>query len=162
MGRFKHPRKGVKMDRTTKDLAAPVPPTIMEYYSNIHLDIDILFVNKIPFLLATSRDIGFIHCKAMLSSTGKRIRNELQQIVIDYEARRFKVISMFGDGAFKPIVDWARTKLHVDLVTLAANSHVPRAKNTLQFVKERVRLVQSETPFDSYLKRFTIELLSNC
>ena len=26
-----------------------------------------MFVNKIPFLLATSMDIGFIHCKAMLS-----------------------------------------------------------------------------------------------
>ena len=51
MGRFKHPRKGVMMDRTTEDLAAPVPPTIMEYYSDIHRDIDILFVNKIPFLL---------------------------------------------------------------------------------------------------------------
>ena len=29
MGRFKHPRKGVKMDRTTEDIAAPVPPEIM-------------------------------------------------------------------------------------------------------------------------------------
>ena len=28
MGRFKHPRKGVKMDRTTKDDAAPLPPKI--------------------------------------------------------------------------------------------------------------------------------------
>ena len=73
MGRFQHPQRGGKMDRTTEPLATPVPPTIMEYYSNIHLDIDILFVNKIPFLLATSRDIGFIHCKAMLSNTGKRI-----------------------------------------------------------------------------------------
>ena len=78
MGRFKHLRKGVKMDRTTEDLAAPVPPTIMEYYINIHLDIDVLFVNKIPFLLAKSRDIGFIHCKAMLTNHGKRIRNGLQ------------------------------------------------------------------------------------
>ena len=52
-GRFKYPRKGIKMDRTTELMAAPVPPTIMEYYSDIHLDIDILFVNKIPFLLAT-------------------------------------------------------------------------------------------------------------
>ena len=47
---FKYPRKGVKMGRTTEDLAAPVPPMIMEYYSNIHLNIDVLFVNKIPFL----------------------------------------------------------------------------------------------------------------
>ena len=56
MRRFKHPHKGVMMDRIPEDLAAPVPHTIMEYYSDIHLDIDILFVNKIPFLLATSRD----------------------------------------------------------------------------------------------------------
>lgn len=64
MGRFKHPRNRVKMDKTTEDLPTPIPPTIMEYYSDIHLDIDVLFVNKIPFLLATSRNIGFIHCKA--------------------------------------------------------------------------------------------------
>ena len=107
IGRFKHPRKGVKMDRTTEDLAAPVPPTITEYYSNIHLDIDVLFVNKILFLLATSRDIGFIHCKALLTNHGKSIQNGLQQIVLDYQARGFKVISMFGDEAFKPIVSWA-------------------------------------------------------
>ena len=73
MGRFKNPRKGVKMDRTTEDLATPVPPTIMEYYSDIHLNIDVLFVNKILFILATSRDIGFIYCKALLSKHCKRV-----------------------------------------------------------------------------------------
>ena len=91
MRKFKHPRKGVKMDRTTEDLAAPVPPTIMKYYSDIHLDIDILFVNKVPFLLATSRDIGFIHCKALLSKHGKRIQNGLQQIILVYQSRGSKL-----------------------------------------------------------------------
>ena len=62
MGKFKHPRKGVKMDRTTEDVATPVPPKIMEHYKDIHLDIDLLFVNKILFLLVESRDIGFIPC----------------------------------------------------------------------------------------------------
>ena len=95
---------GVKMDRTTEDLAAPVSPTIMEYYSNVHLDVDILFVNKIPFLLAMSRDIGFIHCKALLSKHDQRIQNGLQQIVLDYEARGFKVISMFRHRELEPIV----------------------------------------------------------
>ena len=67
MGKFKHPCKGVKMDRTTKNVATPVLPSIMEYYRDVHLDIDLLFVNKIPFLMAKSRDIGFIHCNAMLT-----------------------------------------------------------------------------------------------
>ena len=55
------------MDRTTKDVATPVPPSIMEQYRNVHLDMDTLFVNKILFLLWKSKDIKFIHCKAMLS-----------------------------------------------------------------------------------------------
>ena len=67
----------------------------------------------------------------MLTNHGKLIQNGLQQIVLDFEARGFKVISMFGDGSLKPIVNWAQTELHVDLVTCAANSHVPRAENAI-------------------------------
>ena len=66
------------MDRTTEDIATPVPPTIMKYYRDIHLDIDILFFNKVAFLLATSLDVGFIHCKSLLTSHGKRIQNGIQ------------------------------------------------------------------------------------
>ena len=32
-----------------KDVASPVSTTIMEHYNDVHLDIDLLFVNKIPF-----------------------------------------------------------------------------------------------------------------
>ena len=45
VGMFKHPRKGVKMDRTTEDVVAPLPPKILEHCKDIHLDIDILYVN---------------------------------------------------------------------------------------------------------------------
>ena len=80
MGRFKHPSKRVKMDRIIEDIAAPVPPDIMKHYKNVHLDIDILFVNKIAFLLAISRDIGFIHCRPMSCSVTKQIQNAMKQI----------------------------------------------------------------------------------
>ena len=59
MGKFKHYCKGVKMDRTTEDVATPVPPKIMEHYKDIHLDIDLLFVNKIPFLLENGKIKGY-------------------------------------------------------------------------------------------------------
>ena len=73
MGKFKHPRKGVTMDRTTEDGAAPVPPKIMEHYKNIYLNIDLLYMDKILFLLANSRDIGIFHYKALLSKHDKRV-----------------------------------------------------------------------------------------
>ena len=89
MGRFKHPRKGVVTDRITEDIEALVPPEIMKHYKDMHLDIDILFVNKTLFLLAVSRDIGFIHWKVMASSHSKRMQNRLKQIVFDYQSRKF-------------------------------------------------------------------------
>ena len=95
------------MDRTTENLAAPVPPTIMKHYSDIHLDIDILFVNRVPFLLATSRDIGFIHCKALLAKHAQRIQNGRKQTIPDYQSRGFKVQTIFADGDFKPLIEWA-------------------------------------------------------
>ena len=52
-----------------------------------------------------------------------------------------------------------KNELHVDLITCATDLHVPRAENAIRFVKERARLVQSETPFKRYPKRFTMELM---
>ena len=66
---------------------------------------------------------------------------------------------MFGDRAFKLIVNWAQSELHIDLVICAPNSHVPRAKNAIRFVKKKLRAIQSETPFDRYPKRLTVEML---
>ena len=66
---------------------------------------------------------------------------------------------MFGDREFEPLFDWEQSELHIDLVICTADSHVPRAKNTIRFVKERLRAIQSETPFDRYPNRFTIKML---
>ena len=73
MGRFKYPRKGVKINRAIEDIAAPVPQEIIKHYREIHPDIDILFMNKTAFLLAILRDIGCIHCKPMAFSSSKRV-----------------------------------------------------------------------------------------
>ena len=146
MERFKHPRKGVKMDRITEDIAAPVPQEIMKHYKNIHFDIDILFINKTSFILAISPDIGFIHCKAMDSNHSKRVQNGLKQIAIKYLLRKFKVVTTFGDGSFEYLIEWAQSDLHIDLITCAADLQVPRAENVIRFVTERLRSIKSETP----------------
>ena len=158
MGRFKHPQKGVKMDRTTEDVAAPLSPKILKHYKNIHLNRDILYVKQSSFLLVISRDIRFIHCRSMSSNSTKKIQNTMKQITLDYQARGFKVVSVFGDGEFEHLKDWMRRELQVNLDTCAADSHVPRAESAIRFVKERLRFIQCETPFSRYPKRLTIEM----
>ena len=147
MGRFKHPRKGMKRDRTIEDITTPLPRKIMKYYKDVHLDIDILFVNKTPFLFAISKEIGFIYCRPMSCNVTKRIQNAMKQITLDYQARGFNVATAFGNGEFRHLIDWMRNELHINLTTCATGSHVARAENAIRFVKERLRSIQCETPF---------------
>ena len=151
MGRFKYPHRGLKMDRTTENIAVPVLPGIIKHYKDIHMDIDMIFVDKTALLLAISQDIKFIHCKPMTSSVSKQVQNALKQITLNYQARRFKVVSTFVDSAFEYLTKWARNELHIDLVTHTAGSHVPRAENKIKFVKEKLMSIQSDTPLPRLL-----------
>ena len=44
-----------------------VLPTIMDHYKEMHLDIDLLFVDKIQILLIISWNIRFMNFKKLLS-----------------------------------------------------------------------------------------------
>ena len=78
----------------------------------------------------------------MSNNVTKRIYNAMKQIILDYQARRFNVVSAFGDGEFDHLKDWMRGEIRIDLGTCAVDSHLPRAKNAIRFVKERLRSVQ--------------------
>ena len=105
----------------------------MDHYKDIHLDIDILFVNKIQILLMISRNIRFMHFKTLLFKHNLRVQNRLQQIV---QPRGFKIVSTFVDGAFKNIVHWVRINLHVDLTNCTVDSHVSIPEDIIQVVND--------------------------
>ena len=94
----------------------------------------------------------------MAFSISKQVQNTLKQITLHYQVRGFKVISTFENGALKYPIKWTRSKLQINLVTCAADSHVPRAQNSIRFVKGRLRNIQSETLFTKYPRRLTIKM----
>ena len=111
------------------------------------------------FFLATSRDVGFVHCKAVLTNHDKRVANALRDTVKEYEQRGFKVISATGDLTFEPMKQWVRDELNITLTTCDADSRVPRAENAIKFMKERVRCIQSELGFSKLPRQLTIKRL---
>ena len=125
MGKMKHPKKGHKMERVTEDTMSPVSSSVLENYKNIHLDIDLLFVNNVAFFLVMSRHVGFIHCQAVLTIHDKRVANAFWETVKEYEQRSFKVISVSGDLAFEPMKQWILDELNITLTTCDPDSHVP-------------------------------------
>ena len=113
------------MIRVTENIAAPVPPEILQYYKNVHIDMDIMFVNGTAFFTSTSRDIKFIHCRAILSKHNQRVQDALQTIISDYNSRGFTVITASCDIAFEPLKEWMKERLNVNLETCDRDGHVP-------------------------------------
>ena len=55
---------------------------------------------------------------------------------------------------------WVKDELNITLTTCDADSHVPRAKNAIKFVKERVQCIQSELGFSKYPRRLIIKMIT--
>ena len=108
-----------------------VMPIIMDHYKGIYMNIDLLFVNKIPILLMISRNTGFMHFKALLSKHNKHVQNGLQQIV---QSRRFKAVYIFVDRVFENIVDKVQSNLHLDITNWTVDSHMSIPEDVIQVV----------------------------
>ena len=103
-GKMKHPRKGVQMNDNTEKYSE-VPTEVLKHYKEVHLDIDVMYINKIPFLVAVSKSIGMIHCMPVMNKDNKRVSDALTSIISQYNGRGFKVSTIHGDGAFDSLKD---------------------------------------------------------
>ena len=134
-GIMKHPRKGVQMTDSTEQYS-DVPAEVLKHYKETHLDIDVMYINKIPFLAAVSKSTGMIHCMPVMNKDNKRVSDALTSIISQYTGRGFKVVTIHGDGAFDSLKDWAMNTHKVQLTVSGADGHVPQAENAIKFIKE--------------------------
>lgn len=83
-----------------------IPPKVINEYKDVHLDIDIMFVNGVVFLTAISRHLQMIHARAILNPKYNRIDDAITAIKAACKKRRFKVKTMHSDNEFAPLKDW--------------------------------------------------------
>ena len=53
-----------------------VPPEVMSEYRNVHIDINIMYVNRVPFVTAISRDLRLIHSEVIRGRSLRKINKE--------------------------------------------------------------------------------------
>ena len=75
---------------------------------------DIMFVNKIPFLLTLSRDIKFGTVEHLLSRGHTNVMTAIKQIKALYRIRGFRVRHIHSDGEFSAM----EADLLVERITL--------------------------------------------
>ena len=123
-----------------------LPITIQQHYQEVTLGCDIMFVNKIPFLMSRSRHIGFGTAQHIKNQQGTTIFNGIRAIHQVYLQRGFQIRNAFMDGQFEPLRG-NLAELGIVLNTASNDEHVPQIGRQIRTVKEKTRAIYCTLPF---------------
>jgi len=132
----------------------------LEKYGDVTIAIDIMAINKIPFVITVSRHIHFGTAKLICNKSKTTIMTLIQQVVRAYHARGFRVRNILGDGGFECIRN-SLADMGIMLNVASRNEHVPEVERYIRTVKERVRAIASILPFRQYPPRLIAEMVYN-
>ena len=133
-----------------------VPTSIMEVHRCITLAIDVMFINKVAFLITTSRNLKFGTVEAISNRQITTIIAKLRSVCQVYHHRGFQVSVILGDPEFEPI-----RGSFPHLNCCAADEHVPDIERYIRTVKDRVRSTYRMLPFKRVPWLILIHLIKN-
>ena len=134
-----------KTTRTQPDEVVPnealveLPLTILNYYKDVVLSIDILFVNRIPFIATISRNIHYGTIAPLPNMKIETLEREIEWVMRGYSTRGFSmsVKTILVDLQFKAIKD--RNNLPVRTSVCSRDEHIPEIERFICVMKERAR-----------------------
>ena len=135
-----------------------LPATIHEHYQEVTLACDIMYVNKIPFLMSISRHIRFGTAQHIRNQQGTTIFNGMRAIHQVYLQHGFKIRDAFMDGQFEPLRG-NLAELGILLNTASNDEHVPEIERQIRTVKERTQAIYCTLPFQKMPRRLIIEMV---
>jgi hypothetical protein len=120
-------------------VANNLPKDIMQHYRDVTLCIDIMFVNKIPFVLSISRNIRFVTAKVLDNRKQATLVKALQRIHGIYCKRGFRITNILGDSEFECTRGDVASDLKSELNIFGEDEHVPDIERCIRTTKERIR-----------------------
>ena len=124
-----------------------IPKKILESNKNITLSIEIMYVNKIPFVTTISQHVKFTTVEAIQRRTKSQLIECIKNVVAIYTQHGLKVDNVILDVEFVP--------LHTDLLNMGIaanfatrNEHVPEIERQHRVIKERARACRHTLPFE--------------
>jgi hypothetical protein len=135
----------------------PIPTTILNYYKDVSISVDVMHVNKVPFLVSISEHIHYGTISALDSMKIPILEEEIKRIIRMYTVRGFYVKHILVDIQFKAIRD--RGLLDANVNVVAKGEHAPMIERFIRVVKERCRCYYAMMPFDDIPRIVIIHLL---
>jgi hypothetical protein len=139
----------------------PIPATIMDHYRKIILCVDVMKVNKMPFLVSISRAIKFGTVAWLKNAKADTILAHIKDVRNIYVKRGFLLEIVEVDGQFEPL----RGELAAMGITLnkcSREEHVPVAERRIRTLKERCRSICCSLPFAKLPGMLVVQMVSTC
>ena len=89
IGSVKRKMTNTKQKHVQVDLQ-DIPQEIMEKHGEVTLAIDVMFINKIPFVMMTSRNIHFGTAELVKDMKNNTLITSINQVIQAYQTHGFK------------------------------------------------------------------------
>jgi hypothetical protein len=144
---------GAIQEKTTRNQPSPVvtdyvnvPEDVMSVHKRITLAADIMYVNKIPFMLTVSRVIQFTTIEKLNNKQDSTLVAAVTQVCRLYERRGFEIHICMMDNKFE-LIRGSLLLNRIALNTCAPGEDMPEIERKIRTVKERIRGVVHTLPF---------------
>ena len=111
----------------------------------IELTVDLMFVNKIPFVISLGKNMKFTTIESVVDRKAATLLKALRSIKSVYTNIYLFIKTLFMDSEFEVLRDALRD-LVITLNTNAADKQVSQIERKIKMVKERVRSTWKSLP----------------
>jgi len=135
-----------------------VPPEILERHGRVSLAVDIMFVNKVPFLLTLARGLQIATVEELDNRQVTTVQRKISNTISKYEHRGFKIDTIMADEEFAPLTELMPTE---NFNICGADDHVPEIERFVRTIKDSVRAQYNDLPFSNVPRILLTHMVRN-
>ena len=134
----------------------------MNHYRKVVLHVDVMKVNKMPFLVTISRAIKFGTVAYLKNAKIGTIMDNIKQVRNVYMKRGFVLEFIEVDGQFEPLRG-ELAPMGITLNKCSREEHVPVVERRIRTLKERCRSIVNTLPFKKLPGQLVVvQMVSTC
>jgi hypothetical protein len=133
-----------------------IPLGVQEHHQFVTLMVDIMFVNRVPFLISLARGLNLVAAEFMPSCTAKQLLAGITQMMDLYAWGGFQVGTVLMDNEFYKLQNLVPI---LAINTTAAKEHVQEVERKIRLIKEQRKGILNTLPFKKMPRIMLIELI---
>ena len=127
-----------------------IPREILEICKKLEVSMEIIFINKLPFLMRISRRMKFTTIEYLSINNEISLLTSINKIVSYYRSHGLHVGTIFVDPEFQYLKEKV---VSTTLNKTGLRDHAPELETQIQVITERIRAHHANLPFPSFTRR---------